>query len=257
MESDSRVDVAQENTPLLGSTRTTEHGEDAGNETGTSQTTAQANHKLLFIGSATSLGLAIIGLAFMIASAVMAIYGARHFRFYEDWRLESLQQMLAFASFIAIPFAVTNVVLLKRRGRQVPTLLNILYFGITGFICVGAAMAFCDRVFASPYYCPRDLDDSNPSHGKGTYQACLLWASKYQAVTLIFLAMMACYGVVQCALLVLVIIGLFRNRSNTGTYARWYIPEGQLAFEVSIRWGAPRGQRQNPTEAVGGNPETE
>ncbi|CAM1505826.1 Fc.00g114630.m01.CDS01 [Cosmosporella sp. VM-42] len=193
---DSRADPAQEHTPLLGSRRTAEHGaNDENGSDGIRVTTLHSYYKFLCIGTASSLGFAVPGLAFMIASAALTSYGARRFSFYEDWNFTVLEEVLGLASFIAIPLAITNLVLLKRRRGQVPSLVNIIYFGSTGLFCVGWAMVYIgDRISNPPSYCPKDLDDPDTGFGSGTYEECLRWAPKHRAVTWIFLILMGLYG---------------------------------------------------------------
>lgn len=104
-------------------------------------------------------------------------------------------QPLTASQFVASIFvAAFNVARLKRQGNTLPSVINILFFGVGGFFLTLLSLdESIDRFTRPPYYCTRDLkggpDDADDGlqYYEGTYQECLEWAPTYDVVTWFYL----------------------------------------------------------------------
>ncbi|KAF7548508.1 hypothetical protein G7Z17_g7014 [Cylindrodendrum hubeiense] len=88
-------------------------------------------------------------------------------------------------------------------------------------------------------------------------EECQVWAVKYQAVTWLFILLLAVYGIVQMALFIAVLVDFYDTRQNISTSefsgTRWSLPVGQCSVELSFHWGPPRAYApQEKSKAVEG-----
>ena len=88
--------LAEEETPLLRPS-SNELLSNREAETARGDESPSTYRRVLFLGTATSLGLGISGLAFMLTSAILTKYGTNKFDFGESWRLREMREALGWA----------------------------------------------------------------------------------------------------------------------------------------------------------------
>ncbi|KAH8675036.1 hypothetical protein BGZ61DRAFT_481999 [Ilyonectria robusta] len=196
--------------------------------------TLSRHHRYIFNGLATSLCLGVGTLLSMAAS-------------------ESL------AGLVVIPLHIINLILLERRGKPLPVILNMIYFGVSAFLACFTSLGYSlGAIFFQPRRCDQvdPYFSDVPPWSAAQVEECDEWVVKYQASICIFVVLLALYGIVQMALFIAVVVDVFDNTQNgtsEGSGTLWSLPVGRFSVELSFNCGPPKTnapQQQSKTVEI-------
>ncbi|KAH6970934.1 hypothetical protein BKA56DRAFT_660929 [Ilyonectria sp. MPI-CAGE-AT-0026] len=221
--------------------------------------TLSRDHRYIFNGLAASLCLGVGTLLSMAASESLAIYGIQYEFRYRESEIDNMREGAAFVGLVVIPLHIINLILLERRGKPLPVILNMVYFGVSGFLACFTSLGYS---LGSIFFQPRRCDQvepyfsSVPPWSAARVEECKEWVVKYQASICIFVVLLALYGIVQMALFIAVIVDVFDNTQNgtsEGSGTLWSLPVGRFSVELSFNWGPPKTnapQQQSKTVEI-------
>ncbi|KAH7153333.1 hypothetical protein EDB81DRAFT_791203 [Dactylonectria macrodidyma] len=271
MNSASQERGPEETTPLLGSTSNDAAGGtrspvNQNNEDSVAEASPSSSHyKFLFPGFAIAIGAGITELAILFGETVLAEYGKSNFD-YGDWHMSDFEGLMFWTGAFSTVYNIGNFICLWRTRKPFYSAINAVVIGLSAYVVVvSVAMLMAGY---SPDYCryadgpdPGDgyLGDDNRVDGlslpSGSVQDCQKWALKMQVFKQILIYLGAFYGITLTVLFFHSVYTVFvaTKRFLLSLNVNPRFGDGEVAFEVSVRWGAPRGRgtTQNPrTEEV-------
>ncbi|KAH7133103.1 hypothetical protein B0J13DRAFT_93480 [Dactylonectria estremocensis] len=258
MSSTSPEHRPEETTPLLGSTSNDAAGgtrspanQDNGDNVAEASPSS-SHYKLLFPGFAIALGAGIAELAFLFGELVLAEYGKSNFD-YGDWHMSDFEGLMFWTGTLSTVYNAGNFICLWRTRKPFNSVINTIVIGLSAYVVVGSVAMLMAGY--SPGYC-RYADRPDPGDGYlgddnrvdllpqtfGPVEDCQKWAVKMQVFKQILIYVGAFYGITLTVLFFYSAYAAFvaTKRFLLSLNINPRFGDGEVAFEVSLRWGSPR-----------------